>query len=1046
MTTPTAKEFYDAVLPTNGPYYIGPKGWKKPTPNRASFDKGLAPALAAKAKKWASDKGLPAKDADIYHATAQFEAASTDRKGERAVALRCFRLDIDTKITHPDVEYADQAAALSALQRFLSTTSLPKPWIIDSGGGLHVYWALLADLPAAEWQLTANLLKIATGKALLACGPEATADSARLLRAIGAVNTKTGTTVTILQAGTPCNHAVFRKLLEVYTETSVGTFEKISSGRKGNGKASVHDPIGAALTAHPPSNPDTIAKKCALMGDFRDGKDQDYDVWTGLLTVLASTGNAEGRDRAHKWSKAQRPNEYDDRETDQKLDSFKGPRTCGKFKEQTQPPNSSYPVSPCDSCRYFHSSLSPIRLGEVDDVPQGAAPPLQPPSQPPSQPQSSPTSAPTSKPSGLPPPPPLHLAAYPKNGLVQIFPPDDRSRSFHWEYSEVPDQQGYPFTGMVYRAPSAKKKAEFTETKFKGAFYVTGIVPDAEFLMQCHYRYVTTKSFALAPDDTHGPELFKVLARYGFQVSGIDKANMVRTFIDRWYYAASRHAEMSGGTVFGLQPNEEFIVGQHVVRKDGSVASAALSGSAANVLANFNTLPDTSPPVLLAKAQEWGQQVDTLFNHRELISHQFMILCSFASMVWALCPADVFGITISASGIGTGLGKTSCVKVAGSVWGNTRYLMSAAGSATALAGRAATLNNLPMIIDEMYRPPREVANMISELSGGTDKTRSNRSATTQVSKTWKLMVLMTSNNRLASSAVGQGAGGVDARLWEVRFSDHDLTDLRTRLHKEWDSGSSTLDPTKFEKGMPNAAITNLCETLGGYAGLQFASEVLPRRAAVAGMVEGLIAVLFDRGVPDTPSNRIAIRAAACVLVALRILNREKRQILHFDYNQLEAWIIAQLEARSITSQSVIYSPLDEFLTAVLQHHGVIQVFESDIASPNQSPQNRTEFDQRSIEAIRYRVKDGTKVISDVIYLPSPKTWFPETYMTVLDALRSAQRLGNGPVNIPTELANGSMPQSYKIDMLSKGVATAVPAGTAHQPTSNVVPISAAHHP
>ena len=91
--------------------------------------------------------GLMSSGVDAYFALATFNDGSS-RKAENAAFLRAFFLDLDCGTGKP---YADQAAAAQALRIFVSATQLPEPTVVNSGGGLHVYWPLTEDLPVGVW-------------------------------------------------------------------------------------------------------------------------------------------------------------------------------------------------------------------------------------------------------------------------------------------------------------------------------------------------------------------------------------------------------------------------------------------------------------------------------------------------------------------------------------------------------------------------------------------------------------------------------------------------------------------------------------------------------------------------------------------------------------------------------------------------------------------------------------------------------------------------------------------------------------------------------
>jgi hypothetical protein len=133
---------------------------------------------------WSND-GL-----DTYHACASFKDHS-GRTHKNVCAVRSLWLDIDTKITKSNATYANHIEAAQAVGRFHKTVDMPPPSIlVNSGGGLHVYWSLDKDLTLQEWLPYAVGLKNSCVKFGLAADPARTADASSILRTPGTTNFK----------------------------------------------------------------------------------------------------------------------------------------------------------------------------------------------------------------------------------------------------------------------------------------------------------------------------------------------------------------------------------------------------------------------------------------------------------------------------------------------------------------------------------------------------------------------------------------------------------------------------------------------------------------------------------------------------------------------------------------------------------------------------------------------------------------------------------------------------------------------------------------
>ncbi len=114
------------------------------------------------------------------------------RKAENAICSKALWIDIDVKPDKPDTAYVTLAEAYRALLVFCQNAGLPDPnVIVESGGGIHAYWAFDKPVPIAEWQWLANALVNAIRQHGLKCDSGCTTDAARILRLPGTWNHKT---------------------------------------------------------------------------------------------------------------------------------------------------------------------------------------------------------------------------------------------------------------------------------------------------------------------------------------------------------------------------------------------------------------------------------------------------------------------------------------------------------------------------------------------------------------------------------------------------------------------------------------------------------------------------------------------------------------------------------------------------------------------------------------------------------------------------------------------------------------------------------------
>jgi hypothetical protein len=292
-------------------------------------------------------EGLDSQGVDAYFALASFEDAQGGRKADNAAYMRAFFLDLDCGTGKP---YVDQAAAAQALAIFIKDTGLPSPTLVNSGGGLHVYWPLTADVSADEWLPHAKALKRLCTQQNLHADPAVTADIARILRIPGTHNFKNGQSrpVQIVAQGQPTELSVFVALLpELPVDLSAakqfglddasrdimgGAFPKcdfsriVSRSVKGTGCAQIKHAIVDAATLEEP-------------------------LWRAALSIAVRC--EDGAAAIHKLSRAHPGYNSDD--TEAKAAETKGPYTCQWYKDNY--------AEGCRGCKQMVSS--PILIGKI---------------------------------------------------------------------------------------------------------------------------------------------------------------------------------------------------------------------------------------------------------------------------------------------------------------------------------------------------------------------------------------------------------------------------------------------------------------------------------------------------------------------------------------------------------------------------------------------------------------------------------------------------------------------------------------------------------
>lgn len=278
---------------------------------------------------------------NVYYAVSAFKSRA-NRKAANVRSTQLLALDIDCGTNKP---YAAWKDGLVALGSFVKATGLPKPMVVSSGLGLHVYWVFTDEQAPEQWQPVANALKEACVTHKFNVDPAVPADKARVLRPVGAHNRKNGKEVRLLIDADPVDFATLRDVL-LLAKTHI-------TQHTTNSKLAQSLVVQQDL---PPSNPTVLAQKC---GQIKWGVEHQSEVeepfWYAMIGVAAFCQNPQ--QVAIDWSN-QHP-EFDKQKTITKvthwMQSASGPTTCKKFQDLRP--------SGCAKCPVRNKITSPNQLG-----------------------------------------------------------------------------------------------------------------------------------------------------------------------------------------------------------------------------------------------------------------------------------------------------------------------------------------------------------------------------------------------------------------------------------------------------------------------------------------------------------------------------------------------------------------------------------------------------------------------------------------------------------------------------------------------------------
>jgi len=133
-------------------------------------------------------KAANARSDNVFITLAKFQDQSPARKAAFADSFKSLWIDVDCG---PEKHYQTKDQAIAAAKSFCVACKFPKPsMIIDSGGGIHLYWCFDTVIDVSEWVLLSNDLKKLCEISGFGIDPSVMGDAARIMRVPGSFNFK----------------------------------------------------------------------------------------------------------------------------------------------------------------------------------------------------------------------------------------------------------------------------------------------------------------------------------------------------------------------------------------------------------------------------------------------------------------------------------------------------------------------------------------------------------------------------------------------------------------------------------------------------------------------------------------------------------------------------------------------------------------------------------------------------------------------------------------------------------------------------------------
>jgi hypothetical protein len=711
----TSQEFLATVLPTSGLYCAAELSTaKKEHVFVNTIDELYNAAMAF------DEKGY-----NTFYALASFNEKK--RTADSASKMRSLFLDIDCGVGK---DYTKKSEAAQALATFLTESGLDQlgtPYIVTSGGGLHVYFPLEEEVDIAVWKPVAENLKRLCKKLNFNIDASVTGDTARILRVPDTHNYK---------------QEKPRKVV-IKTEGTVFNLETLSTHlREAIGEAAYEALPALQLPGKRPKltpnansvklmeNSITFFKNITSCGQINHYKahaaeDGMEPLWRGVLSIAKSCD--DGVEEGLAMS-ALHP--YDINRHNEKWQAIKGPYGCLKFDEANP--------GICDKCPHFSHITNPLALGReikveveakevvvervsLEDL--GQAEPLM-------------TITRPTPPKGF---------AFGTNGGVFM----DRM---------VEDEQGGKSRKQVMLLPYDLFAVDVLNNNGDHLVHLMAFRPEGAVDILIPQKSIVSKDEtvkALANQN--------IIASFG---SGNDKNlfDYIRGCVE--FISANKRAVKVPNNC-GWQPDNTFVYNSRIISENGTevyVPTPALE----NI--NQSTVPtgtlDNWRKVfnMLVAKQEWQVLAMALVGPASLL----MNFTKFNGCVYHLGSSE------------SGTGKSLTLELAASFFGHPeRYRVTQSTSIVASQQRQGLLNSLPFIIDETTSKSRDdfewLPEFLLDLTQGKGKDRMKQGSNEERinTSTWQLLVLLSSNTHVMdylSGARKHASQGEMFRILELQMN------------------------------------------------------------------------------------------------------------------------------------------------------------------------------------------------------------------------------------------------------------------------------------
>ena len=774
------------------------------------------------------------------------------RAAERAVALKSFWLDADTKL------FAGEQDLLTKFGVFRRKVGLPVPSIINwSGGGAHFFWVLPSVILPAEWHGVAAALAEACRREGFEADHQCTVNPAQLMRIPGTVNHKytPPRPAHTFHLGTLVELDDIKKPLEPYKTAyrrpvTGGTPRRRLSLPPGSRASSVFDgvvlgpPLGEGIDLGQPTS-DQVADACPWWKHLRDtrGRDAREPEWFESLKVAY---HCKGGPIIAQQVSSLHP-DYDPGATEEKYNH------AAVSAEQYGWPQchtiQSSGATQCANCPHVNEGKSPLNfaipdfnatagpsataaalIGTTSQQQSNSAGPA--PGPIPGTSQTGPTIR--FMPTGY---------RYDTAGFIEHLIKSEDKKSYVWD-------RMYPVRVNGFVRQNVNKEMGYGKEMM-------------------YFQYEDVAGFKLvqltAPELHDARRLRDVLSKQGMGFKDYEAQNMGRfmvSFIQQLRAAPhlSVECEPYGWSL-----------------KGGVEDAFTFDGTRFNCNGNRQIAP---PDINLGNKYKATGDLDIWKQACRLITDQqrpdldAIVACALGAPLVQMTGHN--GFVVSAYSTATGVQKTAAMRVGHSVWGDPNSMAGLDDTNNYLNMRLASLRHLPLYVDELKFADdlRKAEVMVLGITQGKSKGRLTRESATMETFSFNTMMITASNASLVDH-IGEQAKTTTAGMARI-----------FEFAVERNHGVGMVD-----SGVAQSLIGRLASNYGtaGRVYAEFLGQNVARvRADVLNMTATINGI-----VNGTPDERFWVAAIAVLIVGATYGN--ELQLTNIGIDKLSRFLLDQFK-------------------------------------------------------------------------------------------------------------------------------------------------------